>query len=93
MAKSVPVEARISPALKQKLEALVKATGRSESALVAEAIERYIEVDEWQVRVIKKHLDDVLAGEPGIPHEEVARWIDSMGTGHELPRPKPPRLK
>jgi predicted transcriptional regulator len=92
MARTVPVVARISPALKRKLAALAKDTGRSESDLVAEAIANYIDVNDWQVRVIKKRSDEVLAGEPGVPHEEVVKWIDSMGTDHELPRPKPRRL-
>jgi predicted transcriptional regulator len=89
MATTVSVTAHISPALKRKLAALAKGTGRSEPDLVAEAIANYIEVNDWQVRVIKERVQEALAREPGVPHDDVEKWLDSKGTDHELPMPKP----
>ena len=62
MPKSVPVMTRVSPALKKKLQTLAKDTRRSESYLVAEAITDYVELNAWQVKTIKKRLDEALAG-------------------------------
>ena len=43
----------------------------------------------WQVEHIKAALAEDKAGGPGVPHEEVVRWIESWGTDHELPKPAP----
>ena len=42
-----------------------------------------------QVARIKEALDEARSGALGVPHEEVARWMESWGTDHELPRPSP----
>ncbi|MGD9539235.1 MAG: CopG family ribbon-helix-helix protein [Alphaproteobacteria bacterium] len=89
MPKTVPVMTRVSPTLKKKLQALAKDTKRSESYLVAEAIADYLDLNAWQIKVIKKRVEEVLSGEPGVPHEDVVKWLDSKGTDHELPMPKP----
>jgi len=47
----------------------------------------------WQIAHIKEALAEDEAGAPGVPHEEVMRWMDSWGTDHELPRPEPQTLK
>ena len=43
----------------------------------------------WQVEHIKAALAEDKAGGPGVPHEEVVRWIESWGTDHELPKQAP----
>ena len=45
----------------------------------------------WQVAHIRAALAEDEEGTPGIPHEEVMRWMQSWGTDHELPRPIPHR--
>ena len=42
-----------------------------------------------QIEEIKKGLDEARSGTPGIPHEQVEKWVRSWGTDHELPRPVP----
>jgi predicted transcriptional regulator len=42
-----------------------------------------------QVAHIKEALAEDEEGGPGVPHEEVMQWLESWGTDHELPRPKP----
>jgi hypothetical protein len=44
---------RVDADAKERLERLAKSTGRSRSFLAAEAINQYLEVNEWQVAGIK----------------------------------------
>src|SRR6266403_1116723 len=67
MRKTVPVLARVSPKLKEKLKATAKDSERSESYLVAQAIAEYVELNAWQVKEIKHRLDEAKAGAPGCP--------------------------
>ncbi len=91
MNKTVPVITRVAPALKKKLQALAKTTKRSEAFLAREAIETFVEHNAWQVATIRRRLDETLAGQPSVPHEEVVRWLDSKWTERPLPMPKPRR--
>jgi predicted transcriptional regulator len=78
---------RVDAAAKKRLERLAKSTGRSRSFLAAEAINEYLDVNEWQVAGIKKAIASLDSGK-GIPHEQVKDWIASWGTGTERPTPK-----
>jgi len=89
MPKTVPVMTRVSPELKERLQALAKDTNRSESYLAAEAIAEYVEMNAWQVKEIRRRLDEAKAGAPGVAHEEVDAWVRSWGSENELPKPKP----
>ncbi|MGZ8299750.1 MAG: CopG family ribbon-helix-helix protein [Rhodoplanes sp.] len=40
---------RVDSSVKRRLEKLAKSTGRSRSFLAAEAIDAYLDVNEWQV--------------------------------------------
>ena len=85
---TLPVMTRVAPSLKHRLQALAKATRRSEAFLAGEAIAEYVSVNEWQVGHIQASLDEMKTGaEPSIPHEEVARWLASWGSAEELPPP------
>jgi hypothetical protein len=42
-------------------------------------------------KAIEEAIESV-AKEGVIPAEEVEAWLDSLGTDHELPKPKPRRL-
>ena len=52
--KEKTVSARLDPETAKKLELLVKATARSRSYLVAEAIESYVKDQTWQIEAIKE---------------------------------------
>ncbi|MGH6742160.1 MAG: CopG family ribbon-helix-helix protein, partial [Bradyrhizobium sp.] len=45
---------RVDSDVKKKLERLAKSTGRSPAFLAAEAINEYLEINEWQVAGIKR---------------------------------------
>jgi RHH-type rel operon transcriptional repressor/antitoxin RelB len=57
------VTARISAALKAKLEALARSTKLSQSFLAAEAIAAYVELNEWQIGEITAGLAELDSGE------------------------------
>ena len=78
---------RVDKAAKKRLEKLAKNTGRSRSFLAAEAINDYLDVNEWQVAGIKRAIASLDQGK-GVPHARVKEWVESWGTPNELPLPK-----
>ncbi|MGH7037060.1 MAG: CopG family ribbon-helix-helix protein [Stellaceae bacterium] len=89
MAKSTMMTVRLTPEMREKLDALARDTKRSKSYLASEAIETYINLNTWQIAHIKAALAEDEAGGPGVAHEDVAAWLESWGSDHELPRPEP----
>jgi RHH-type transcriptional regulator, rel operon repressor / antitoxin RelB len=77
---------RVNPEVKKRLEKLAKSTGRSRSFLAAEALNDYLEVNEWQVAGVKEAIASLDRGE-GVPHEEVKDWVKSWGSKRERPVP------
>jgi predicted transcriptional regulator len=61
--KTNTVSARLDPETAKKLELLVKATARSRSFLVAEAIETYVEDQAWQIGAIKEGIREADRGD------------------------------
>ncbi len=78
---------RVEPEVKKRLEKLAKSTGRTRSFLAAEALNEYLDVNEWQVAGIKRAIVSLDRGE-GVPHQEVKDWVDSWGRKRERPAPK-----
>jgi len=77
---------RIKPAVKKQLDKLAKRSGRSRSALVMEAIDAFLDLDEWQVAGIERAIASLDRG-GAIPHEAVKAWIGSWGSDNELSPP------
>ena len=84
---STTVSVRIDAAIKKRLEKLAKSTGRSRSFLAAEAINEYLDLNEWQVAGIQKAVVSLDRGD-GIPHERVQEWVSSWDSKKERPAPK-----
>ena len=84
---STTFSVRVESGIKKRLEKLAKSTGRSRSFLAAEALNGYLDVNEWQVAGIKQAMDLLDRGE-GIPHNEVKDWVKSWGRKRERPAPK-----
>jgi RHH-type transcriptional regulator, rel operon repressor / antitoxin RelB len=78
---------RINAAAKKRLERLAKSTGRSHSFLAAEAINEYLDLNEWQVAGVKQAIASLHRGE-GVPHGRVKDWVKSWGSRKERPSPK-----
>jgi predicted transcriptional regulator len=68
--RSTTFTVRVDTAAKKRLKRLAKSTGRSRSFLAAEAINEYLDVNEWQVAGIKRAIASLDRGE-GISHERV----------------------
>ena len=79
---------RVKNELKEKLESLAEATQRSKSFLATEALERYMELESWQVAHIRKGITQAEEGLV-VSGEEMDRWLASWGAAKELPPPKP----
>ena len=79
-------------AVKRRLEKLARSTTRSRSFLAAEAIQEYLDANEWQIAGIKKAMSSLDRGE-GVAHQEVRDWVASWGTNQERPAPKRPDAK
>lgn len=81
MLKDANVTVRVKPATRERLEALAAATLRSKSFVIEEALEMYLDVNEWQIAGIKQALSE--AEKPGaafVEHDEVlARWEAKQG--------------
>lgn len=77
---------RLNTELKEGLDALAKRTGRSKSAIAAEAISRYLDTEEWPVAEIAAGIADAERGNT-VGHGEVVRWLKSWGSGSELKAP------
>ena len=85
--RSTTFTVRIDTGVKKRLERLAKSTGRSRSFLAAEAINGYLEINEWQVAGIKHAMASLERGE-GIPHDSVKDWVASWGSADEKAVPK-----
>jgi RHH-type transcriptional regulator, rel operon repressor / antitoxin RelB len=65
---------RIAPELREELDELAAITDRSRSKLVAEAVEQYLDVQRWQIEMIRERLAESERGEgTTIPHDVVKR--------------------
>jgi RHH-type transcriptional regulator, rel operon repressor / antitoxin RelB len=84
---SATVSVRINLAAKKRLEKLAKSTGRSRSFLAAEAINGYLDLNEWQVAGVQKAVASLDRGE-GIPHQRIKEWVNSWGSKRERSTPK-----
>jgi RHH-type transcriptional regulator, rel operon repressor / antitoxin RelB len=79
---------RVDTTTKKRLESLAENTGRSRSFLAAEAINEYLDVNEWQVAGIKAAIEAV-DREGTITDAEVEAWLSSLENDPERPTPKP----
>jgi predicted transcriptional regulator len=82
------VTVRLEPEVGEKLAALARYMKRSKADLASEAISSYVVLNAWQVAHIKEALEADDSGAAGVPHREVAAWLGSWGTDHDLPRPE-----
>jgi RHH-type rel operon transcriptional repressor/antitoxin RelB len=78
---------RVEPDVKKRLEKLAKSTGRSRSFLAAEALNEYLDVNEWQVAGVKRAIASLDRGE-GVSHKEVKEWVGSWDRKRERTAPK-----
>jgi predicted transcriptional regulator len=87
-AASTTFTVRVDTATKKRLESLAKNTGRSRSFIAAEAINKYLAINDWQIAGIKTAIASVdLDGT--ILQADIEAWVSSLGSPSELPIPEP----
>ncbi len=65
---------RLPKGMKDKLQELADATGRTKAFLAQDAIERYLELESWQIKAIQDGLKEVDSGKV-IPYEDIKnKW-------------------
>ncbi len=74
------MEVRITPDLEAKLARLANERGRDTQALVQEAIEKFVDYDEWFLREVEKGLSAADRGEL-INHEDIGKLINRRYPG------------
>lgn len=78
---------RIDAGLKKRLEQAAKSADRSASYMAAKAIEAMVDAREEKRRAIEAA---VIEADKGvfISSKAMHKWMDSWGTGNELPSPE-----
>ncbi len=74
------MEVNLSPELQARLNRLAADRGSDADALVQEAVERFVDYDEWFLREVRKGLDAADHGEL-IDHEDIGKLINSRYRG------------
>lgn len=62
MPKSISIAARIDEALDAEIERLAAVTGRTKSALVADALSSYVESEKQFIEAVEAGLEDLRSG-------------------------------
>ena len=75
----------LSPGVRAKLNRLAAAQGRNTEALAQEAIERFVDYDEWFIRQVEKGLASADQGEL-LAHEEVGTRLEKLMAEKQLHR-------
>ena len=65
---------RLPETTKEKIDQLAKALGRPRNYLIAEAVERYVQQESWQLAEIQAGIAEDDMG-LSIPHDEVMRDV------------------
>jgi RHH-type rel operon transcriptional repressor/antitoxin RelB len=85
--RSTTFTVRVEAEVKERFEKLARSTGRSRSFLAAEALNAYLDANEWQVAGVKGAMASLDRGD-GVPHQEVKNWVKSWGRKRERSAPK-----
>jgi predicted transcriptional regulator len=68
------------------LDQIAEAQERDRSHIIREAIDTYINLQNWQTDHIRGGLRHAEAGQI-VDHAQVKAWVGSLGSKKELPRP------
>ena len=78
---------RLTVPTRKRLERLAKATARSKAFLAQEAIESYLDLQEWQVAAVERGLRDADEGRL-LDDAAVDDWLAGWGTKKEKKAPR-----
>jgi len=78
-----------------RLREMAAERGQDVSAVLAEAVallDSVIDIGHPDVSEDRRRLDDFRRTRAAVPLHQVKAWVESWGSGDELPRPQPQRL-
>jgi RHH-type transcriptional regulator, rel operon repressor / antitoxin RelB len=85
---TVPLTARVAATVAARLRALADVEDRSVSYLVAEAVERYLADEEWQIGEVQAAVTEADAPDTAFtPQEDVETWAKQLASTTGTPRP------
>ena len=80
---------RLDEQTKERLDRLAESVARSKSYLVTRALLDYLELNEWQVKAIKKAVSKADSSDAKfVAHEDVSAWLETWGTENEKEPPQ-----
>lgn len=83
---SEPVTLRLDAATRKRLDRLSKVTDRSRSALAAEAVRQFVELNEWQIAAIEEGVREADCGQ-FIDHAKLkAKWEKKLAAAMDKAR-------
>ena len=85
---SSPFSLRLSPELKDRLDAVAESEDRSASYVATKAIEAFLDARDAKERAIDAAFREADKG-IFVSQEAAHRWMDSWDTDNELPVPEP----
>lgn len=76
MEKAASITVRIKPATRERLDAIARATRRTKSFVIEEALDQYLDVNEWQIKGILDALTEADSLDTEwVEHEEVVARV------------------
>lgn len=80
------VSFKIESTKRAELDQIAEMMARDRSHVIREAIDSYLELQNWQAEHLREGLRQAEAGQV-VEHVKVKAWVASLGTKKELPRP------
>lgn len=86
---TLTLSVRVTPELKNQLDELAEAVGRTRSFVAEEALKRYVKEESWQIQAIHQALEKADSEKAKFAeHADVKEWLKSWGTSNEKIPPK-----
>jgi predicted transcriptional regulator len=78
MQKAASITVRVKPDTRKRLDAIAHATRRTKSFVVEEALEQYLDANEWQIKGIQDALAEADSPDADwVDHEEVVARVEA----------------
>lgn len=87
MGETTTISIEVSRATAERLETLARTTNRSATALARQALDQFLEVEDWHEQAIEAALAELDAGGPFIAHEDMVDYLDALARGDDPPPP------
>jgi predicted transcriptional regulator len=80
MLKAASLTVRVKPDTRTRLDNLARITRRSKSYVIEDALEQYLDVNEWQIKGIQEALIEAdSSGATFVDHDEVLATWEAKG--------------